>query len=61
MFMHANGSADELLERVKELTGNTLPIVLAQEEAMLYFTKTHLADLKVVIETDNEEVLETDT
>ena len=37
------------------LTGNELQIVLAQQDASVYFTKTHIADLKTVIENDRDQ------
>jgi hypothetical protein len=51
MFMYANGSAD-LSEALCELTANELEVVLAQRAATIYFTKTHIADLKEVIRVD---------
>jgi hypothetical protein len=54
MFQHANGSTEGLLELVLNLTGNALSVVLAQEETTIYFTKTHLADLKVIIVADED-------
>ena len=52
MFKHANGSKDTLLPLVKNLDGNDLAIKLAGADAQIYFTTTHLADLKVVIDAD---------
>lgn len=52
MFRHANSTKDFMLEMFLELAGNDLEVVLAQENATIYFTKTHIADLKKVIEVD---------
>ncbi|MHB8880075.1 MAG: hypothetical protein ACYC69_01040, partial [Thermodesulfovibrionales bacterium] len=54
MFQHANGSADIIQDMFANLTGNELEVVLAQKNASIYFTKTHIADLKSVISTDCE-------
>lgn len=58
MFRHANSTKDFILEMFLELSGNELEVVLAQENATIYFTKTHIADLKSIIEvdTDSDEV-----
>jgi hypothetical protein len=54
MFQYANRSGDELLKMFSKITSNELDVVLAQREATIYFTKTHIADLRAVIEVDNE-------
>ena len=41
-------------ERLDLYARRTVPVVLAQTETTLYFTKTHLADLKVIIKTNGE-------
>lgn len=56
MFRHANGSSEYMLDMFVELIGNELEIVLAQENDTVYFTKTHIADLKKVIEVDRVEL-----
>ena len=53
MFQHANSSADSMQLMFLELEGNELEIVLAQQDTTIYFTKTHIADLKVLIEAEN--------
>ncbi|MBR1191475.1 sacsin N-terminal ATP-binding-like domain-containing protein [Bradyrhizobium sp. AUGA SZCCT0160] len=55
MFMEANGSAEFMRDMFVELSGNELEVVLAQKDATIYFTKTHIADLKKVIEVDQAE------
>ena len=39
-----------------ELTGNDLQVVLARRESTIYFTKTHVADLKEVIRVNAADV-----
>lgn len=51
MFQYANNNKN-LREMFLELTGNELKVVLAQEDTTIYFTETHIADLKKVIEVD---------
>jgi hypothetical protein len=52
MFLYVNGSIDKLRDLVAGLADNLLPVVLAKEETAIYFTKTHLADLKAIIAAD---------
>lgn len=54
MFQYTNGSADLMQEMFIELVGNELEVVLAQKNATIYFTKTHIADLKNVISTNDK-------
>jgi hypothetical protein len=49
MFRHANGSRETLTERILQQVANELAVDLAQQELTIYFTKTHLADLKSII------------
>jgi hypothetical protein len=63
MFRLANGSADLMMESFVRLVGNELEVVLAQCNSTIYFSKTHIADLKTVIEADktpSEEPLKND-
>jgi hypothetical protein len=53
MFQHANGSSDLIQDMFVELTSNELEVVLAQTDVTLYFTKTHIGDLKAVIRADS--------
>jgi hypothetical protein len=55
MFQYVNGSADSLQEAFLDLVSNELPVILAQREFTIYFTKTHVADLQEVIRVDNED------
>ena len=52
MFQYANGSPELLREMVLDVSGNELEVVLAKQDVTIYFTRTHLADLKAVIEAD---------
>lgn len=52
MFQHVNGSRELMRDMFLEIVGNELEIVLAQENSHIYFTKTHIADLRKVIEVD---------
>lgn len=52
MFQLANGSRDLMKEMFVEMEGQQLKVVLAQSDATIYFTKTHIADLRAVIEVD---------
>jgi hypothetical protein len=53
MFRFANGSKDTLKELILQQTGNELSVVLAQQEATIYFTKMHLADLQSIIAAED--------
>jgi hypothetical protein len=53
MFKEANGSAEFMKDLFSELSGNELEVVLAQENTTIYFTRTHVVDLKEVIKVDN--------
>lgn len=55
MFQYANGSADSMLTTIAQLNGNNLQIVLAQKDDTIYFTKTHVADLREIVRVDSEE------
>lgn len=52
MFRHTNSTKDFMLEMFSELTSNELEVVPAQKNETLYFTKTHVADLKKIIEVE---------
>jgi hypothetical protein len=55
MFQHTNASSDSLEGMFVTLVGNELHIILAQHETTIYFTRTHIADLKEVIKVDRAE------
>lgn len=52
MFQHANGSRNLLQELFVGMADQRLEVLLAQESATIYFTKTHMADLRQIIEVD---------
>ena len=54
MFMHANASKDEMTDRFLALDGNELELTLADQPLTVYLTDTHIADLGVVIEVDDQ-------
>lgn len=54
MYQHANGSRNLIKEMFMALERNELEVVLAREDHTIYFTKTHIADLKAVIEADGD-------
>jgi len=53
MFQHANGSRKDLKELFVGMADQRLEVFLAQEDATIYFTKTHIADLRQIIEVDS--------
>ena len=55
MFMHANGSKDEMKDRLLTLNGSELELTLADQPVNVYFTDTHIEDLRIVIEVDNQD------
>lgn len=52
MYQHANGSRELMMDLFAEVASNELEVVLAEEDTTIYFTKTHITDLKAVIEAD---------
>lgn len=52
MFQYANGAPELMKGMFAELEGSELEILLAQKNATIYFTQTHIADLKEVIRCD---------
>lgn len=49
MFQYANGAQELIKELFIDLDSNELDVVLAEEDATIYFTKTHIMDLQAVI------------
>jgi hypothetical protein len=60
MFQYANGSRDELTAKFVGMYSQRLEVVLAQTDVTIYFTKTHIDDLKKVIEVDGKGRIEVD-
>ena len=54
MFMHANNSKDEMKDTFLSLDGTELELTLADRPVTIYFTDTHIEDLKVVIQVENQ-------
>ena len=55
MFKHANGTTEEMKDFFLEIESNELDVVLAEEDASIYFTRTHIVDLKALIEMDDSD------
>ena len=55
MFMHANPSKDEMTDWFLALDGNELVLTLADQPVTVYFTNTHVADLRIVLEVDDRD------
>ncbi|HXS03860.1 MAG TPA: hypothetical protein VN731_05245 [Rhodanobacter sp.] len=55
MFREANGSRESLPDLFWAFEGPELKVVLARTETTIYFTKTHIADLRTIIQVDGEE------
>ena len=53
MFQYALGSSIQLMrDQFVDLAGNELNVLLARQDTTIYFTKTHIADLKAVMAAD---------
>ena len=53
MFKHANGSRKTLKDLFVAMEGQRLEVSLAQSDVTIYFTKTHIADLRQIVEVDS--------
>lgn len=53
MFMYANNSKEKIKDMFLAMEGNDLVLTLAEQTVALYFTKSHLADLKAIIEVED--------
>ncbi len=53
MFMYANGSKDTMKDRFLALEGGVLELTLADQTETIYFTTSHIVDLRVVIEVED--------
>lgn len=49
MFRHANNSREKLKELISSQSSNEAPVVLANREHSIYFTRTHLNDLRAIL------------
>jgi hypothetical protein len=52
MFKHASGSKDIIAAMFRKIGGNKLEVELADRAETIYFTATHVLDLKAVIEAE---------
>ena len=55
MFIHANASKDKMTDRFLALDGSELDLTFADQLVTIYFTGTHIADLRVVIQVDDQD------
>ena len=53
MYQHAHGSADMIAELVLQCEDGYVEVILADHDETLYFTKTHLNDLRAIIDSAN--------
>jgi hypothetical protein len=60
MFLYANGSSESMKSAFLEMTTNELGLILAQKSTTIYFTKTHIVDLKAVIQAETSDQFESD-
>jgi len=51
MFQHAHGSADMVCDLLVDCADENLEVILAGKDGLIYFTKTHLADIRAIIST----------
>jgi hypothetical protein len=54
MFRFVNGSKETLQAEFQCISGNELPVLLAEREFTIYFSKTHIIDLKAVLEAESD-------
>ena len=54
MFKHAHGSADVIRELLLDCDDGNLEVILAEKDAPIYFTGTHLVDLKAISAKSND-------
>jgi hypothetical protein len=55
MYRHANGSKTLICEMVQNLDDDEeLPVILAQQDKMIYLSKIHLIDIKAVLAAESE-------
>lgn len=53
MFRLVNGSRETMREAFRSIEGNELSVVLAERDLTIYFSKTHIIDLKAVLEAED--------
>lgn len=52
MYRLVNGSREMMRGAFQVIDGNELPVVLAEKDMTVYFSKTHIVDLKAVLEAE---------
>lgn len=52
MYRLVNGSKETTRDKFQAIEGNELPVVLAEKDVTVYFSKTHIVDLKAVLEAE---------
>ncbi len=55
MLMHANDSEGEMMKNFLNMDQDHLNLTLAGRSMTAYFTKTHILDLKAVVEVENQD------
>jgi hypothetical protein len=53
MYMLVNGSRETMREEFQDIEGNELSVVLAEKDMSIYFSKTHIIDLKAVLDAED--------
>jgi hypothetical protein len=53
MFQHGNGSRATMRAAFQALTDNELAVLLADQDLTVYFSKTHIIDLKAVLDAED--------
>jgi len=57
MFQYANGTRELMKGMFCSMGNQQLEVILAQSDATIYFTKTHIADLRTLIQVEDKENL----
>jgi hypothetical protein len=52
MYRLVNGSKETMREALQALNGNELSVVLAEKDMTIYFSKTHIIDLKAILDAE---------
>lgn len=55
MYMHANPSIDEMKDKFLATVGPKMDLTLAGQSVTIYFTDTHMVDLRAIIDDDGTE------
>jgi hypothetical protein len=52
MFQIVNGSRETMRESFLAIGGNVLAVVLAERDLTIYFSKTHIIDLRAILDAE---------